>query len=98
MVSNAGTFHPSDIITGIFTHYRHSPRQYRKAFETWGSTKNVTKAEWECILSYLRKRESLGKLSNVEVRGTVVCAEKIRKQRKLYEFQTTYETFRLSEY
>lgn len=67
--------------------------QYELNFKTWGLTKNVKKEEWKYIVARLQEREAQGKRSIVAVNGNAVPKAKIQKQRKLYEYQDTYQRF-----
>ncbi|KAH7379606.1 ankyrin repeat-containing domain protein [Pyrenochaeta sp. MPI-SDFR-AT-0127] len=65
--------------------------QYERMFKRWGVSKNISKHEWEYIVHKLQQREAQGKPSIVRVRGVVHPQSKIQKQRKKYEFKTTFD-------
>jgi hypothetical protein len=59
----------------------------------WNVTKNATATEWKYIVSRLKDREKDKKQSVVKVRGTLLPEHRIQKQRKRYEYRTTYERY-----
>ncbi|KAL5378938.1 hypothetical protein DPSP01_008744 [Paraphaeosphaeria sporulosa] len=68
----------------------HSKPQYERVFKKWGFTKrNISKKEWEFIVSRLSEREANGQLhSHVKFHGLVVSEKKIKKQRRNYALMT----------
>jgi hypothetical protein len=66
-------------------------------FKECGVVKNVTEQEWKYIVQRLREREGQGKTSIVKHRGTPMSEKKIRKQRKVHEFQTALERYATCE-
>jgi hypothetical protein len=71
----------------------HSKAQYERIFKECGVVKNVTEQAWKYIVQRLREREGRGKTSIVKHRGTQMSEKKIRKQRKVHEFQTALERY-----
>jgi hypothetical protein len=71
--------------------------QYENAFKQWEVSKNIKEHEWKYIVRRLHDREAKQKPSVVRVRNMPVSTQKIKKQRRIYEYKTTFDTHRSSE-
>ena len=65
--------------------------QWERTLKKWAVAKNTAKEEWEFIVRRLSEREAENKISTVIVRGSVLSESKIKKQRRVHEYQTTFE-------
>ncbi|KAH7070114.1 hypothetical protein FB567DRAFT_613374 [Paraphoma chrysanthemicola] len=81
----------SDVMTAMAQRgFKRTKPQYERILKSWGATKNISKDEWKYITKRLQRREATNKATSVRVRGCIVSRAKIHKQRKLYEYQSTF--------
>lgn len=69
----------------ITSQYDGSKNQYERKFKDWGFRRNLSAGEWEYVFQKKRKRDDLGKESQVLLNAMLIPADRIKKQQGRYK-------------